>query len=33
MARPQMPRKGTITVRYSHYEINTGLSDDIFNKK
>ncbi|MEK6571507.1 MAG: hypothetical protein AABZ61_09065, partial [Bacteroidota bacterium] len=31
--RPQMPRKGTITVRYSAYKINTGLSDEIFNKK
>lgn len=31
--RPRMPRKGTVTIRYSHYEINTGLSDDIFNKK
>ena len=31
--RPQMPRRGTVTIRYSDYEINTGLSDDIFNKK
>lgn len=31
--RPQMPRRGSITIRYSNYEINTGLSDDIFNKK
>lgn len=31
--RPQMPRRGTITIRYSNYEINTGLSDDIFNKQ
>jgi len=33
MPRSQMPRNGTITVRYSSYKINTGLSDDIFNKK
>jgi outer membrane lipoprotein-sorting protein len=31
--RPQMPRKGTITIRYSEYKINTGLSDDIFDMK
>jgi hypothetical protein len=23
-------RKGTVTVRYSDYRVNTGLSDDIF---
>jgi outer membrane lipoprotein-sorting protein len=28
--RPQLPRSGTVTVRYSNYRINTGLSDDIF---
>ena len=33
LQRPQMPRSGTITVRYSSYRINTGLSDDIFDKK
>jgi outer membrane lipoprotein-sorting protein len=25
-----MPRAGTITVRYSDYQINTGLSDEMF---
>jgi outer membrane lipoprotein-sorting protein len=29
-ARPSMPRRGTITVRYSGYRVNTGLSDDLF---
>ncbi len=24
------PRKGTMTVRYLEYEVNTGLSDDVF---
>lgn len=33
LARPRMPRKGTITVRYSNYEINAGLSDDIFKRE
>jgi outer membrane lipoprotein-sorting protein len=33
MPRSQMPRNGIITVRYSAYKINTGLSDDIFNMK
>jgi outer membrane lipoprotein-sorting protein len=33
MSRSQMPRNGTITVRYSGYKINTDLSDDIFNKR
>jgi len=33
LQRPRMPRKGVVTIRYSHYDINTGLSDDIFNKK
>jgi outer membrane lipoprotein-sorting protein len=29
--RPQQkPRNGTVTVRYSNYRLNTGLSDDIF---
>ncbi len=31
--RPQQkPRNGTVTVRYSDYRLNTGLSDDIFAK-
>jgi outer membrane lipoprotein-sorting protein len=29
---PQKPRNGTVTVRYSNYRLNTGLSDDIFTK-
>jgi outer membrane lipoprotein-sorting protein len=33
MPRSQMPRNGTVIVRYSGYRIDTGLSDDIFNKK
>ena len=28
-----MPRNGTITVAYSNYKINIGLSDEIFEKK
>ncbi len=32
MRRPQLPRKGTITIRYSNYRINTGLSDEIFER-
>jgi outer membrane lipoprotein-sorting protein len=32
MRPQQMPRKGTVTVRFSGYRINTGLSDDIFTK-
>ena len=28
--RPQLPRNGTVTVRYSDYRINSGLSDDLF---
>jgi hypothetical protein len=31
--RPGNPQTGTITIRYSDYKINTGLSDDIFDKK
>ncbi len=31
--RRASPRNGTITVRYSDYRINTGLSDDIFSKE
>jgi outer membrane lipoprotein-sorting protein len=30
---PQKPRNGTVTVRYSNYRLNTGLSDDIFTKE
>jgi outer membrane lipoprotein-sorting protein len=33
MPRSPMPRKGTVTIRYSDYEINTGLDDEIFQKK
>jgi len=33
LPRSQMPRSGKVTIRYSSYKINTGLSDDIFNKK
>lgn len=29
----QIPRKGTITIRYSDYKINTGLTDDTFETK
>jgi hypothetical protein len=28
-----MPRAGTASVRYTDYKVNTGLSDDIFEKK
>jgi outer membrane lipoprotein-sorting protein len=28
-----MPTKGTIEIRYSDYQVNKGLSDDIFEKK
>jgi len=28
----QVPRNGTVTVHYSSYRINTGLSDEIFMK-
>ena len=28
----QIPRNGTVTVHYSSYQINTGLSDEIFSK-
>jgi hypothetical protein len=31
--RPVIPQKGTITIRYSDYRVNTGLSDDIFDTK
>lgn len=26
----QVPRKGSVTVRYSDYKLNTGLSDELF---
>jgi len=32
MRPQQMPRKGTVTVRFSGYRLNTGLKDDIFTK-
>lgn len=28
----QMPRNGTVTVHYSGYRVNTGLSDELFTK-
>jgi outer membrane lipoprotein-sorting protein len=31
--RHQMLRGGKVTIRYSEYQINTGLSDDIFTTK
>ena len=31
--RTQVPRTGSITIRYSNYRINTGLSDDVFERK
>jgi outer membrane lipoprotein-sorting protein len=31
--RHQMLRSGKVTIRYSDYQINTGLSDDIFTTK
>jgi hypothetical protein len=30
MRPPQMPRRGTITLHFSHYSINTGLNDSLF---
>jgi outer membrane lipoprotein-sorting protein len=30
---PPVSRNGTITIRYSHYTINSGFPDDIFDKK
>ena len=34
MYSPQrLPRKGTATIIYSDYKVNTGLSDEIFEKK
>lgn len=32
MTRSQVPRVGTITIRYSEYKVNTGLSDEVFEK-
>ena len=32
MRPQQMPRKGTVTVRFSDYRLNTGLRDEIFTK-
>ena len=29
----RMPSKGTVEVKYSDYSVNTGLSDEIFEKK
>ncbi|MFN0156463.1 MAG: hypothetical protein ACKVRP_00155 [Bacteroidota bacterium] len=29
----RLPRKGSITIRYSEYRLNTGLSDEVFEKK
>lgn len=31
--RQRIPRSGSITVKYLEYKINTGLSDEIFEKK
>lgn len=34
MYSPQrLPRKGNITITYSDYKVNTGLADDLFEKK
>jgi outer membrane lipoprotein-sorting protein len=30
--RPAPPRRGAVTVRYSSYRLNTGLSDDLFTR-
>jgi hypothetical protein len=30
---PRPSRSGSITVKYLEYKINTGLSDDIFEKR
>ena len=32
MRPPQAPRRGIVTVTFSDYRINTGLSDEIFSK-
>ena len=31
--RNSMPRKGSVEISYSNYEVNTGLDDEIFEKK
>ena len=31
--RPATPRRGTVTVRYSGYRLNGGLSDDLFSEE
>ena len=31
--RNSIPRKGSVEISYSNYEVNTGLSDEIFEKK
>lgn len=31
--RTPLPRNGTVTIRYSDYKINTGLADEVFQKK
>ena len=28
--RPQLPRSGTVIIRYSSYQLNTGLRDELF---
>lgn len=33
LSRPQIPRTGTITIKYSDVRVNTGLSDDIFERR
>lgn len=33
MSRPQIPRTGTIIIKYSEVRVNTGLSDDIFERQ
>jgi outer membrane lipoprotein-sorting protein len=30
---PQIPRQGTIQIKYSDYSVNTGLSDTLFTKE
>ncbi len=31
--QPQLPRSGTINIRYSDYDINTGLGDEVFEQE
>jgi outer membrane lipoprotein-sorting protein len=31
--RNSVPRKGSVEIHYSDYEVNKGLSDEIFEKK